>query len=74
MKVSVTPVCFHDGFTDRGDTVAGRHLIVSPDGVWVDGSQVIHRDRRAIRNREPGHPWLAEGHPWTSFRITVEDA
>ena len=74
MKVTVTPICQHpDGFSDHGASYTGSHLVVSGWGVWVNGVIVIQRDRRAIRNREPGHPWLTEGTgPWTGFRVEVE--
>lgn len=54
-----------------GDPYEGQHLIVSPWGVWVDGEQVIYRDRRMKVNREPGHPWIADGAAYTGFYVDV---
>jgi len=77
VKVYVRPVCDHswigdNTFTNSGKAYEGTHLIVNHQGVWVDGQQVIYRDRRAKVNREKGHPWLAEGAPYTGFLVSVE--
>lgn len=65
----------------NGEPIVGRHLVVSRDGVWVDGQPVVLRDRRAKVNRTPGHPWVtSNGHPdsrysrigWTGFSVEVE--
>lgn len=82
MRVTVTPICRHaDGWTSQGLPFVGSHVIVSRNGVILDGEHVIRRDRRAIVNREKGHPWVSEGvHPdpryrtvvWTSFDIEVK--
>jgi len=81
MKIIVTPECRHeDGWSDHGQPFTGQHVVVSLHGVCLDGEWVIRRDRRAIRNREPGHPWLTDnGHfepdprniGWTTFRVEV---
>lgn len=73
IRVSVTPICAHeDGFTDSGATVEGSSLVVNENGVWVDGDTVLIRDRRMIKNRTPGHPWMNVQltQSWTG--ITVE--
>ncbi len=80
MRVTATPICHHeDGWTSSGEPFAGSHLIVGSDGVWIDMVHVIKRDRRAKRNREPGHPWRTNNGSaeynaigWTSFHVTVE--
>jgi hypothetical protein len=82
MKITVSPQCKHeDGYTSSGMPFTGHHAIVSSLGVWIDGEQVIWRDRRAIKNRTPGHPWLTgNGNPdskyrnivWTTFHVDVE--
>lgn len=73
MKIEVTPVCVHqDGWMDHGESFKGSHVIVGAYGVYLDGVEVIHRDRRVKRNRVPGHPWLARSVPYTSFRVSVE--
>ena len=73
VKVSVTPFCLHaDGWSDHGEAYEGTHLVVNHQGVWVDGEQVIYRDRRARVNREKGHPWLADGAPYSGFSVSVE--
>lgn len=72
MRIEVTPECLHpDGFRDHGVPLVGQHVIVSSEGVCLDGEWVIKRDRRAKKNREPGHPWIAEV-PWTGFSVRVE--
>lgn len=84
MKITVTPVCRHpDGYIDHGPAITGRGVVINRDGVWLDGQAVIQRDRRAIKAREKGHPWLVtESHSspgtrvlrgaWTGFRVEVE--
>jgi len=94
MKVSVTPVCTHRAsiddkdqwsgpieWTSQGEPFEGRSMTVTLDGVWVDGQQVIRRDRRSKKDRQPGHHWLtSNGHAdpnlrnigWTGFRVEVE--
>lgn len=69
--VSVTPVCKHeDGWRGSDESIIGHTLTVNHDYVIVDGAIVIHRDRRAKKNREPGHKWLdSKGQAWTSFTI-----
>lgn len=88
MKVSVTPYCRHRDpqtgdltYHSSGEPITGRRLLVTPDGVWVDGRPAVLRDRRAKAVREPGHPWNTSNEhpdpayrriPWTSFTIDVE--
>ena len=54
----------------------GSHLIVSADGVWLDGDRLVERDRRMKVNRVPGHPWIMADRlndvTWQSFRIEVD--
>lgn len=82
MKITVTPECRHeDGWTDHGEPFTGQHVVVSLDGVCLDGEWIIRRDKRAIRNREPGHPWFTTDYNnsrtddartgWTTFRVEV---
>jgi hypothetical protein len=90
MKVSVTPHCRHYDddmdepaltYSSSGEPFVGTRLWVNADGAYVDGKHVILRDRRAFRNREPGHPWVTlNNHPdpkyrricWTGFTVEVE--
>jgi hypothetical protein len=74
VAVRVTPHCLHpDGWSDHGQSITGFHLVVSTYGVWVDGKFVIQRDRRQLKNRQKGHPWLTpDGKAWTGFRVDVE--
>lgn len=59
MKITVTPVCTHpDGYSNSGATMRGRGIVVNRDGVWLDGQPAIARDRRPVKDREAGHPWL----------------
>lgn len=87
MKVSVTPICRHydaDGkleYSSEGLPFNGTRLWVNADGAYVDGKIVVSRDRRAIRNREPGHPWFTTNNNpdpkynricWTGFTVEVQ--
>ena len=84
MTIYVTPVCHHGpddpdspGFSGSGSPMVGKHVVVSADGVWLDGEQVIARDRRMKKARHHGHPWLTERYAlfqqaWTGFRVQVE--
>jgi hypothetical protein len=73
MKITVTPICQHlDGFHDAGEPYVGQRAIITREGVWLDEEPVVVRDRRIKRNREPGHPWFADGAPRTGFRVEVE--
>jgi len=83
MKIMVTPMCRHEdsGWTSKGAPFVGQHVVISHNGVWLDRELVIKRDRRAIKNREPGHPWLTSNGnpdpaysnvPWTTFSVEVE--
>jgi hypothetical protein len=73
MKVVVTLECRHaDGFSDHRDRSGGR-VFVGNDTVILDGLEVVKRDRRPRREREPGHPWLdVDGATWTGFTVRVE--
>lgn len=74
MKITVTLL----GPTSGGATPSfkGGHAIVSIYGVWIDGKQVIERDRRMKSNRVAGHPWIAGDRAadtaWQSFKVIVE--
>lgn len=74
VAVRVTPFCLHaDGWSDHGARYGGYRLIVGSDGAFIDGKQVIRRDRRMKKNREAGHPWLTnDGKAWTGFHVEVE--
>lgn len=74
MKVIVTPECNHDStWYDHGEPFVGRHVLVSSEGVCLDGVWVIRRDRRMKTNRMQGHPWLTDDEgPWTTFTVDVQ--
>lgn len=83
MKIYVTTECRHEdsGWTSKGAPFVGQHVVISRYGVCLDGDWVITRDRRAIKNREVGHPWLTSNNhpdpayrnvPWTTFSVEVE--
>ncbi len=88
MRITVTPIDIHpaeghpEPHSGRGEPIIGKHsVIVHARGVWLDGVQVIAKDRRAKKNRQVGHPWLTSRRRpndnrfeinWTSFTVEVE--
>lgn len=78
MRVTVTAIDTHptdghpDSYHDYMMVGKGSHLVVGSAFVIVDGEIVLTRDRRAKRNRTPGHPWISANREWTTFTVTVE--
>ncbi len=75
MKITVQGRCPTEGVS--GEPITGRHVVVSADGVWLDGEPVIQRDRRIKKNRMPGHPWIEhmkpeEYWPIQTFHVTID--
>lgn len=84
MKITVTPECKHASvgtgrYVSSGQPFVGRHVVISADGVSLDGDMVVKRERRPRSQREAGHLWTTDNGrpeynliPWTGFRVTVE--
>jgi hypothetical protein len=55
---------------------SGSHAVISTEGVCLDGTWVIRRDRRMKSNRIAGHPWMVEDRQvltgWANFRVEVD--
>lgn len=73
MKVTVTLAGPSAGSSTP--SFRGQHLIASSWGVWLDGDQVIERDRRMKSNRIPGHPWMLSDRKnslaWVTFKVDL---